>query len=216
MDKFKEFLIKQGLTEDQANGIIKGMGSEKIYLSENENIDERYNKLKTQKEDLEGQIKTANTTIADLKKNHTDNEALQQTIKEHEAALKTQKEEYEGKIKNMAFDTAINNWLTANNAKHGELLAARFDRSKLTLKESGEVEGLEEQAKGIKETFKDLFVTDKNLGGQTPPNPNPPGGGAGGGVPGQVTKEQFDKMGYMEKVQLYNENPALYQNLRGE
>lgn len=216
MDKFKQFLIKQGLTEDQANGIIKGMGSEKIYLSENENIDERYNKLKAQKEDLEGQIKTANTTIADLKKNNADNEALQQTIKDHEAALKTQKEEYEGKIKNMAFDTAINNWLTANNAKHSELLAARFDRSKLVLKESGEVEGLEDQGKGIKEAFKDLFTVEKVLGGKVPPNPNPPGGGAGGGLHGQITKEQFNKMGYMEKVKIYNENPELYQSLRGE
>ncbi|MBI6050391.1 phage scaffolding protein, partial [Clostridium perfringens] len=153
MERFKQFLIKQGLTEEQANGIVKGMGIEKLYISENENIDERYSKLKAKKEDLEGQIKTANTTIADLKKNHADNETLQQTIKDHEATIKTQREDFEAKIRNMTLDTAINNWLANNKAKHSELLADRFDRDKLVIKESGEVEGLEEQGNGLKETF---------------------------------------------------------------
>lgn len=212
MDRFKQFLIKQGLTEEQANGIVKGMGTEKLYISENENIDERYSKLKAKKEDLEGQIKTANTTIADLKKNHADNETLQQTIKDHEATIKTQREDFEAKIRNVTLDTAINNWLANNKAKHSELLADRFDRDKLVIKESGEVEGLEEQGNGLKEAFKDLFTVEKVLGGKQPPNP--PAGGTGG--PGQITREQFNKMGYMERNQLYNENPALYQQLRSE
>ena len=212
MERFKQFLIKQGLTEEQANGIVKGMGTEKLYISENENIDERYSKLKAKKEDLEGQIKTANTTIADLKKTHTDNETLQQTIKDHEATIKTQKDEFEAKIRNMTLDTAINNWLANNKAKHSELLADRFDRDKLVIKESGEVEGLEEQGNGLKEAFKDLFTVEKVLEGKQPPNP--PAGGTGG--PGQITREQFNKMGYMERNQLYNENPALYQQLRSE
>lgn len=212
MDKFKQFLIKQGLTEEQANGIVKGMGAEKLYISENENIDERYSKLKAKKEDLEGQIKTANTTIADLKKNNADNETLQQTIKDHEATIKTQREDFEAKIRNMTLDTAINNWLANNKAKHSELLADRFDRDKLVIKESGEVEGLEEQGNGLKEAFKDLFTVEKVLGGKQPPNPST--GGTGG--PGQITRDQFNKMGYMERNQLYKENPALYQQLRSE
>ncbi|MBI6050333.1 hypothetical protein H8J84_07070, partial [Clostridium perfringens] len=91
-------------------------------------------------------------------------------------------------------------------------LADRFDRDKLVIKESGEVEGLEEQGNGLKETFKDLFTVEKVLGGKQPPNP--PAGGTGG--PGQITREQFNKMGYMERNQLYKENPALYQQLRSE
>ena len=53
----------------------------------------RYNKLKGQKEDLDEQLKTANTTIGELKKNNKDNEALQNTIKEHETTIETLKKE---------------------------------------------------------------------------------------------------------------------------
>lgn len=32
----------------------------------------------------------------------------------------------------------------------------------------------------------------------------------------EVTKEEFDKMGYRQRLKIYNENPDLYQQLKGE
>lgn len=57
------------------------------------------------------------------------------------------------------------------------------------------------------ETIVNKRVEAKIKGGSyTPP--------AGGGTPSTVTKEQFVKMGYTEKVKIFNENPELYEALK--
>lgn len=207
---FNELLKAQGLTDEQIAAITGAMKENKIYTTTIENVDEEYNKIKGENDDLAEQIKTANKTIADLKKNNADNEALQKTIADHEATIKTQKEAYEEKIKNMTFDTAIKNWLVENNAKHPNLISKEFDKSKLVLKEDGSVEGIDTQGEEIKSNFVDLFGKETGLKGRTPSNP------PSAGIPGEITKEQFEKMGYLERTKLHSENPALYESLRGE
>ena len=203
---FEELLKAQGLTDEQIKAVIGAMKEEKIYTTNLENIEERYNKLKGQKEDLEGQLNTANSTIKDLKKNNADNEELQKTIKQHEDTIKTQKAEYESKVRNLTLDSAINSALTKAKAKHSDLLASKFDRDKLVINEDGTVTGLDEQLKGFKETYKDMF--EVTLGGGTPANPE--------FKPITITKEQFNKMGYLERVKLNQDNPELYNSLKGE
>ena len=61
--EFKEFLISKGVTEEQATEIVGGMPEQKFYLSSEEKLDERYTKLKQQKEDVDTLLETANTTI---------------------------------------------------------------------------------------------------------------------------------------------------------
>lgn len=166
----EELLKAQRLDDNQVKSILEAMKKEKIYTTNLENIEERYNKLKGQKEDLEGQLNTANSTIKDLKKNNADNEELQKTIKQHEDTIKTQKAEYESKVRNLTLDSAINSALTKAKAKHSDLLASKFDRDKLVINEDGTVTGLDEQLKGFKETYKDMF--EITLGGGTPLNPD--------------------------------------------
>lgn len=119
--------------------------------------------------DINTQLKTANTTIADLKKNNTDNETLQQTIKEHEATIKTQKADYEAKVRNLTLDSAIEKALSSAKAKHSDLLSTKIDREKLVIGDDGKVTGLDEQLKGLKETYKDLF--EEKMSGIPPANP---------------------------------------------
>ncbi|GAA0679058.1 phage scaffolding protein [Clostridium cadaveris] len=83
--------------------------------------------------DINGQLKTANSTIADLKKNNADNETLQQTIKEHEKTIKTQKADYEAKVRNLTLDSAIEKALVNAKAKHTDLLSGKIDRDKLVI-----------------------------------------------------------------------------------
>ncbi|KMT21586.1 phage scaffolding protein [Clostridium cylindrosporum] len=171
--KFEELLKAQGLSDEQITGVLRDMKYNKIYTTSLENADERYQKLKGQKEDIQGQLDTANSTIKELKKNNADNEALQKTIKDHEATIETLKKDSEAKIRNITLDSAINNLLLKNNAKHSDLLLGKFDRDKLVIKEDGSIEGLEEQFKGMKETYKDLFQV--SLGGKKPANPDTSG-----------------------------------------
>lgn len=164
----EEMLKKIGLEEDVIKNILKGMKDNKIYTTKEENIEERYSKVKAQKEDLETKLKEANTTLTDLKKNNADNETLQTKVKEYEGKIKTLQAESEAKIKNLTLDNAINNLLTQNKAKHSDLLSSKFDREKLAVNEDGTITGLDEQFKGIKESYKDLF--EEKVTGTTPNN----------------------------------------------
>lgn len=158
--------------------------------------------------DINGQLKIANTTIADLKKNNTDNETLQNTIKDHEATIKTQKADYESKVRNLTLDSAIEKALSSSKAKHSDLLSTKIDREKLIIGDDGNITGLDEQLKELKETYKDLF--EEKISGISPANPE-----GGSGMSG-ISKEQFSKMSYKEKVNLYNENKELYEQLKQE
>ena len=75
----------------------------------------------------------------------------------------------------MKIDAAINKALADNNAKHAELLAGKIDREKLIVSDDGTVSGLDEQMKGLKESYKDLF--NPVLSGRNPANPD--GGSSG-------------------------------------
>lgn len=113
------------------------------------------------KEQYNGKVKeleTANKTIGDLKKNNADNEELQKTIKTHEGTIKQLKADHEKEIKGMKIDAAINKALADNNAKHAELLAGKIDREKLIVSDDGTVSGLDEQMKGLKESYKVCLI----------------------------------------------------------
>lgn len=139
--------------------------------------------------DINTQLKTANATIADLKKNNVDNEKLQQTIKDHEATIKTQKSDYETKVRNLTLDSAIEKALNNANAKHGDLLSSKIDREKLVIGNDGKVTGLDEQIKGLKDNYKDLF--EEKITGIPPANPE---GGSRGNNTYEALVANADKM----------------------
>lgn len=165
---------------------------------------EQYNTVAAEKKQLEADVHVRDTQLEDLKKAGSVEDLTDQLATAQEAN-KTAKAEYDQKIKDMKYDAAIEKSLA--NAVHPDLVSGKVDRSKLKLNEDGTVTGLDEQVKNLKETYKDMFKPDKK--GKTPPNPE-------GGNPLAVTKEEFDKMGYLSKVKLKNENPELYTSLKAE
>lgn len=188
----KGILEKAGLSSEQITSILSSMKEAKVYTTNLENIDERYSKLKQKKEDLEGQLNGANTTITELKKNNKDIEGLQVTIKKYETDMEQLKTDSEAKIRNITIDSAITSLLKDNKAKHADLLLGKFDRDKLSIKEDGSIEGLDTQFASIKESYKDLF--EQPLSGDTPNN----SGGSAGGV--DVSKMTYSQMmDYMAK-----------------
>ena len=133
------------------------MKQNKVYETSLEHADERYSKMKGKKEDFEGQLKTANDTIADLKKNNTDNETLQKAIKDHEITIENLKKEAETKDFDYALDTA----LKESKCKNTKALKALLNME--VIKVNGDkVEGLEDQLKTLKESDNYLFdVTEE-------------------------------------------------------
>ncbi|MBS6764021.1 MAG: phage scaffolding protein [Clostridium sp.] len=116
------------------------------------------------------ELDTANDTIKDLKKSNGDNEELQKTIKAHEDTIKQLQKDHEAELKGMKIDSAITKILADNKAKHPDLLAGKFDREKLLVTDDGKVTGLDDQLKGLKETYKDMFT--QTVAGREPNNPD--------------------------------------------
>lgn len=172
--KLLEILKAQGLTDEQIKAIQTSMKENRVYETSLENADERYNKLKTQKDDLKGQLDAANITIDDLKKNNKDNETLQKTIKEHETTIENLKKDSETKIRNLTLDNAINGKLANVDDKYKKLLETQFNKEKLTIKEDGTIEGLEEQFKTITETYSEWFEEKAPGGSGFNPGGEPP------------------------------------------
>ncbi len=193
----RKFLEDLGLTKEQIDSVMAENGRD--IEAEKEKAQNSSNEIKN----LKNQLEEANTTITDLKQNNADNEALQAKVTEYENTIATQKAEFEEKMKNITLDTAIEKALAKANAKHSDLLSVKIDKSKLVIEE-GNVKGLEEQIKALQETYKDLFGS--SITGREPNN----SGTASKGI----TKEQFNKMSYKERVELYNTNRELYNSLK--
>ncbi|XTR36646.1 phage scaffolding protein [Paraclostridium tenue] len=155
--KLIEILKSQGLSDKQINQITTAMKENKIYETSLENADERYLKMKTQKEDFETQIKTANTTI-----------------EEHEKTI----EKLEKESINKEFSYALRDALKEAGCIDSKALGVYLDKEKLKLEE-GKISGLDEQLNLLKEGKKYLFEdpTPQNTGGLGNFNRNPGAGG---------------------------------------
>lgn len=128
----------------------------------------KYDQLQTDLDNTKTSLNTANTTIADLKKNNGDNAELQTKIANYESEKANLEAKHKETTEKLIKESAIKDALYNEKAKHPELLISKFDLSKIILDEKGEkvVSGIEEQIKSNKETYKDLFGEIEQNGSQ--------------------------------------------------
>lgn len=189
----RKFLEDLGLEEEVINKIMTENGKD-------------VTSLKAKVDDLTEQINVKDITIseknnkiAELEK--VDVEAIKNA--EYERGKTEGSKEIEVFKKQNALDKALSKY----KAKDTSILSKMLDMEKVKYNDKFEiVEGLEEQINSIKESHDYLFENNKPLpsfSGKI----NQPGNT-------QITKEVFDKMGYRERVKLYNENKELYDQLK--
>lgn len=200
---FTEVLKAQGLTDEQIVKISADMKSNKIYLASEENLDVRYNKLKLESEQNAQELAKSQALITELQKGNKGNEELQTKIKGYEdeiANLKKQNEEQK-------LESALDRVLIEANVQD-------VDYVKFKIKEKGAVLKLDDKGNlsGTKELIDDLKVQLPNQFTKNaqkineiklPQNDDNKG----------VTKEQFNKMSYQERLKLFNENKEAYDEL---
>lgn len=158
----------------------------------------KYDAAVAEKENLEGQIKTLNTTIGDLKKNNADNETLQTTIANLQGELKKQQTASEEIVKTYA----LKEQLTKQGVLDPDYLIYKAGGlEKFNFDKEGKPIGVEEAVKPYKEdaTMAHLFKQEQ----QKPPY-NPKDGGAGG-VTNPFAKDTFN---LTEQGRMLKENPA--------
>lgn len=77
---------------------------------------------------------------------------------------------------------------------------------KIELETDGKLKGASDHIKAVKEEWAEYVTTTTTTGAKTS---NPPANNGNSGV----TKEDFQKMSYKDRLQIYNENPDLYNEL---
>lgn len=155
-----------------------------------------YEKLLEEKANLKKSFDKTASDLADTKKKlaerQTDEEKRQAEIAEREEKYaKIQRENDIIRTKEKLFDTI----------KDKDVLTEVS-----TLYADGKVlEAIEKQNQYLQKTFADM--ENKYKEEMLKQNPTPPPQNGNNGV---ITKAQFDKMGYSERLKLHDENPELY------
>lgn len=189
----RKFLEDLGLEGDAIEKIMAEAGKDVTSLKA------RVDDLTEQLNVKETTISEKNNKIAELEK--VDVEALKTA--EYERGKTEGSKEIEVFKKQNALEKALLNY----KAKDTSILSKMLDMEKVKYNDKFEiVEGLEEQINSIKESHDYLFDSDKPLPTFTGDIKQP--------GKTQITKEIFNKMGYQDRVKLYNENKELYDQLK--
>lgn len=201
----QEILKSQGLTDEQIEKVTGEMKQNKIFLADEENLGIRYKKLKNDHDTLTKQHGEATSLIEELKKGSKGNEQLQTKI----TAYETQVADLQAELEKTKVEGAIKVALLSAKAVDVDYLTFKLkEKGEIKLDDQGNIKGIDDMLAGLKTQFPTQFETtfQKKIDEYKLPDDN---------SEKKVTKEQFTKMGYQQKVQLFNENPALYAELTG-
>lgn len=160
----KELLKKLGYADEDITKIEKGLSDEKIFLTKEENIEERYSKLKAQKEELEGKVQTLTETNTNIQTEYENYKKGSLTQEEYETKVKEIQEEADNKVKQNNFDSKLAVRLMSKeiNAKDVIDIKANLDMSKISLDGDNFI-GLDEQIKSLKEKKDYLFNKEETV-----------------------------------------------------
>ena len=194
----KEQLQALNLTDEQINAIIEDYG--KNYVSKTQ-FNEKNDAYKQAKQEIEN----LTADINNLSEANKANEALQSQIKELQDAATQREADYNENIKTLKIDTAITKALSKSGAMNETILTGLLDRTKIAIGEDNTITGIQEQINALKESDPYLFKQD-SIKGVVPGDATPKTNDG-------ITKEQFNKMSYLDRVQLQETNPDLYSEL---
>lgn len=194
----KEQLRALNLTEEQINAIIEDYGKNYVSKAQFNEKNDAYKQAKLEIENLTNDIST-------LSEANKANEALQSQIKELQDAATQREADYKESIKTLKIDTAITKALSKSGAMNETILTGLLDRTKIAIGEDNTITGIQEQINALKESDPYLFKQD-SIKGVVPGDATPKTNDG-------ITKEQFNKMSYLDRVQLQESNPDLYSEL---
>lgn len=167
----------------------------------------KYDALQAQLDGKTTELDTANGLIAKLKKGTKDNEDLQGEITGYEQQVQQLKAELEKTKLENAVQLALRDAKAIDPNYMAFKLHEKYKPEELTLDDNGKVKGMDDKLAGLKTQFPAQFESSGNKKVIENKLPDNQGGGD------SVTKEDFAKMGYQERLKLFNENPTAYAEL---
>lgn len=207
----QELLKSLDLTDEQITSITTKMKENKMFISSEENLDVRYSKLKEQHDAQTKQLEESSKLIEDLKKSTEGQEDTQNKINEYQ----TKMTELEEQLVAERTESALKVSLLAAGVKASDIDYIMFKCKsdsdwKPVLDDNGDIKGMEDKIKGLKTQYPNQFESSskKKIDENKLPEDNDD--------KNKVTKEDFKKMGYQERLKVYNDNPDLYKELSEE
>lgn len=201
----QEILKSQGLTDEQIEKVTGEMKQNKIFLADEENLGIRYKKLKDDHDTLTKQHGEATTLIEELKKGSKGNEQLQSKI----TAYETQVAELQAELEKTKIESAIKVALLSAKAVDVDYLTFKLkEKGEIKLDDQGNIKGIDDMLAGLKTQFPTQFesASQKKIDERKLPD---------GDDTKKISQEEFNKMGYQDRLKIYNENPDLYNELSG-
>ena len=167
----------------------------------------KYDSLQALPDGKTTELDTANGLIAELKKGTKGNEDLQGKITGYE----TQVQQLQAELEKTKLENAIQLALRDAKAVDPDYLAfklrEKYSADELTLDENGKIKGMDDKLAGLKTQFPAQFEGSGSKKVIENKLPDEQGGGD------SVTKDDFAKMSYQERLKLFNENPDTYAEL---
>lgn len=202
----KEDFINLGLSKELASKCEEKSKEElKAYVPYS-----RFKELVEEKNGLQNSLKERDTSLEALKNEKGNSDELKAKIQALQDENKQKDDLHAKEIKAIKVETAIEKALTRARAKNNIAVRALLkDLETAELLEDGSVKGLEEQIKALKksEDTKFLFYDGKvQVKGFTPAD-------SGDKKPEGITKEEFNKMSYKDRLTIFSKNRELYEEL---
>lgn len=167
----------------------------------------KYDSLQALLDGKTTELDTANGLIAELKKGTKGNEDLQGKITGYE----TQVQQLQAELEKTKLENAIQLALRDAKAVDPDYLAfklrEKYSADELMLDENGKIKGMDDKLAGLKTQFPAQFEGSGSKKVIENKLPDDQGGGD------SVTKDDFAKMSYQERLKLFNENPDTYAEL---
>lgn len=188
----KELLIEKGLTDEQAEAVLKIYNEViKDYVPKTD-----YDAAKGQIDTLEKTVKDRDKQLKDIGKNVGDNEELKNQIIKLQNDNKTAAEKYKAEIEQLKINSAVEMALTKAGAKTLKACKAMLDIDGIKLDKDGNITGLDEQIKTLTtgDDTKYLFDSNKFVGAEIGGSENEP-------------KPDTSKMNYTELCAYMDANP---------
>lgn len=192
----KEELLELGLSEEQITGVFKLNGLAIEGLKSTNSVLEKEN------EQLKGQITEANDKIEGFKK--LDIETIKKEAEEYKTKFEKANSENEEVLNQVKLEFDIEKAILKSGARNEKAVKSLLDIEELKTSKSF-MDDLEKQIKTLQEKESYLFKSE---------NPRMKVvGKSNGTLEGGITKEQFDKMSYAERVELKKNDGNLYNEL---
>ncbi len=198
----KEDFVKLGIDEETAKKCETASLEElKGFIPKT-----RFDEVNTAKNNAEALLKERDGQLETLKNSNGDVETLKEQIETLQADNKAKDDAHAAEIRQLKIDNAVESALNGAKAKNALAVKALLkDLDKAELAEDGTIKGLAEQIAALQKSDGYLFEAKETK----PKMKGVAVGESSDNEPG-ITKEQFNRMSYKDRMNLYNENKELY------